>query len=58
MRPKTGKPQFKVRLDRLLWETFKLECRRRGLKPNETLEKLIQAYLSNPLLFTTFWAND
>jgi len=24
LRPKNPKPQFKVRLDKLLWETFKL----------------------------------
>lgn len=58
LRPETPKPQFKVRLDKLLWETFKLECKRRGLKPNETLEKLIRAYLSNPLLFLTFCTED
>jgi hypothetical protein len=54
MRPKNPKPQFKIRLDKLVWETFKLECRRRGLKPNEVVENLIEIYLANPIITTLF----
>jgi len=54
LRPKNPKPQYKIRLDPLTWETFKLECKRRGLKPNEVVEGLIEAYLSNPLILTLF----
>jgi hypothetical protein len=54
MRPKNPKPQFKIRLDKLVWETFKLECRRRGLKPNEVVENLIEIYLAHPIITTLF----
>jgi len=50
LRPKNPKPQYKVRLNPLLWQTFKLECKKQGLKPNQVLEALIEAYLTNPLL--------
>ena len=54
MRPKILKPQFKIRMDPLIWRVFKLECKRRGLKPNMVLENLIETYINNPLILTLF----
>ena len=41
-------------MDPLIWRVFKLECKRRGLKPNMVLENLIETYINNPLILTLF----
>lgn len=50
MRPKNPKPQYKLRLDKLLYETFKLKCKTEGVRPNEVVERLIWLYLEKPFI--------
>ncbi|MEM3726717.1 MAG: hypothetical protein QXK98_07660 [Candidatus Bathyarchaeia archaeon] len=50
MRPKNPKPQFKIRLDPIIWKTFKLKCKSEGLRPNSVVERLILLYLEKPFV--------